>query len=318
MTHENVMKEANNVIVTPYFEDLAAESFCTELAKSVSTDDYVIIVDDGSIEIPFNPDFFNSSGLKGEIVRLARNVGHQTAITCGIKVALENINFKSLVVLDSDGEDRPEDISLLVSELHGHQKEVDAAVATRKSRIESKSFKIFYRVYQSFFRLLVGKNIQFGNFMALSPQAAQRLANYHETPMHVAASLINSRLRIKSVSIHRGARYAGSSRMNIVSLTLHGLRSIMVFSETVLVRITLFCALFAGLIVATMILMVIIKLAGLAIPGWFSTVGGILILLLVQVAIMSLVVLLSAGNLKANPTSVFDHQALIEGIEYVG
>jgi len=309
------MKEVNNVIVTPYFEDLAAQQFCMELAENLGPKDYVIIVDDGSIKIPFEAKFLSDCGLNGEIVRLARNLGHQTAITCGINVAIESINFKSLVVMDSDGEDRPQDINRLASELNNA--DIDAAVAARKSRIESKTFKIFYRIYQFFFRLLVGRKIQFGNFMALSPLAAKRLAHYHETPMHVAASLINSRLRIRAVSIHRGARYAGKSSMNIVSLTLHGLRSIMVFSETVLVRITLFCALFAGLIIATMVIMVIVKLMGLAIPGWFSTVGGILILLLLQVAIMSLVVLLSAGNLKASPTTAFEHNTLIETIEYV-
>jgi len=192
---------------------------------------------------------------------------HQTAITCGINVALDKLNFKSLIILDSDGEDRPQDIAQLVSALRTNETTADAVVATRKSRIESTTFKVFYRIYQSFFRLLVGRKIQFGNFMALTPEAVRRLARYHETPMHVAASLINSRLRIKLVSIHRGARYAGNSSMNLVSLTLHGLRSIMVFSETVLVRITLFCVLFAAVIVATMLLMVIIKLMGLAIPA---------------------------------------------------
>jgi len=311
------MQDVNNVIVTPYFEDLAAEQFCKELTESISPDDHVIVVDDGSLKIPFDSDFLRLNGLNGQIVTLARNVGHQTAITCGLNVAVESLSFKSLIILDSDGEDRPQDISRLVAELHKTDTQSDAAVATRKSRIESTTFKVFYRIYQFFFRLLVGRRIRFGNFMALSPHAAKRLARSYETPMHLAASLINSRLRVNPVSIHRGARYAGNSSMNLVSLTLHGLRSIMVFSETVLVRITLFCVLFAGVIIATMMLMVVIKLMGLAIPGWFSTVGGILILLLVQVAIMSLVVLLSAGNLKANPTGAFDHNKLIENIEYV-
>jgi len=311
------MQDVNKVIVTPYFEDLAAAQFCNELSQHLSSDDRVIIVDDGSINIPFDARFLSDNGIKGQIVRLARNVGHQTAITCGINVALESVNFKSLIVLDSDGEDQPQDIAQLVSKLEEVDSNVDAAVATRKSRIESKTFKIFYRIYQSFFFLLVGRKIQFGNFMALSPLAARRLARYPETPMHLAASLINSRLRIEPVSIHRGARYAGKSSMNIVSLTLHGLRSIMVFSETVLVRITLFCVLCAAIIIFAMIMMVAMKLTGQAIPGWFSTAGGILILMLVQMAMMSLIVLLSAGNLKSNQATAFEHSILIESIELI-
>ncbi len=309
-------KSVKTAVVAPYFEDLAATEFCQNLAEHLGSDDYVIVVDDGSVALPFDATLLSDNGLRGQVVKLVRNVGHQTAICCGISAALDEIEFESLVILDSDGEDKPADIATLVDRLHDKSSQTDAVVATRKSRIESRVFKTFYRIYQGFFRILVGREIRFGNFMALSPSAARRLVHTQESRMHVAASLINSRLRIASLSLHRGARYAGKSSMNLVSLTLHGLRSIMVFSETVLVRITLFCALFATIIVSTMIIMVIIKLAGLAIPGWFSTVGGILILLLLQVAIMSLVVLLSAGNIRSNINNANDYHCLIDGIDY--
>jgi len=305
------------LVVAPYFEDLAASDFCQALSEQLEKGDYVIIVDDGSVGLPFDVALLAENNLNGQVVKLVRNVGHQTAICCGISAALNETEFESLVILDSDGEDKPSDIATLVQKLHDKSKQSDAVVATRKSRIESRVFKTFYRIYQYFFRILVGREIRFGNFMALSPNAARRLVHTQESRMHVAASLINSRLRITPISLDRGARYAGKSSMNLVSLTLHGLRSIMVFSETVLVRITLFCALFAAIIISTMVVMVIIKLAGLAIPGWFSTVGGILILLLVQVAIMSLVVLLSAGNMRSNINNANDYHCLIDGIDYV-
>lgn len=88
----------------------------------------------------------------------------------------------------------------------------------------------------------------------------------------------------------------------------------MVFAEDVLVRITLFCAASAALITGAMATMVVFKILGLAIPGWFSTVSGILLLLLLQLAIITLLVLLSAGNLRSRSASSFDYTRLISTV----
>jgi len=316
------IQKCQTLVVTPYYEDIACVEFCKELSEALGADDYIIVVDDGSIARPFSPSLLKEHGLRGSVLSLTRNAGHQAAIACGIATAIEQVDFVTLVVMDSDGEDRPEHIVDLVEALNAHnvnskEKEVDAVVASRKSRNESFNFKAFYWIYQWFFKILVGRNIRYGNFMALTYTAAMRLSRYQETAMHVAASLMNSRLRFLELPIDRGKRYAGSSKMNMVSLTLHGLRSIMVFAENVLVRVSLFCAAAAALITTTMLIMISIKILGLAIPGWFSTVSGILILLLLQIAIITLLVLLSAGNLRSRSSTQFDHRALVHSIEHV-
>ena len=85
-------------------------------------------------------------------------------------------------------------------------------------------FRIFYSMYRFVFRLLTGRTIRFGNFVALSRRSVGRLIN-QETWVHFAASLMVSRLRIGTVETDRGTRYAGKSQMNFISLTLHGLRN---------------------------------------------------------------------------------------------
>jgi len=254
------------VVVAPYFEDIAGEQFIADLAQHIGKKDYLLIVDDGSVDIPLNPDLLKQHKLRGTVIKLWRNVGHQTAIACGLADAVTQLSFDRLVIMDSDGEDRPAAIKQLLENLEQDQ-QCDIVVAARKS---------------------------------MTPSAAIRLAGLNETGMHVAASAMNSRLRLRELMIDRGARYAGSSKMNLVSLTLHGLRSVMVFAETVLVRITLFCAAAAAIILSAMLAMVVLKLTGLAIPGWFSTVSGILLLLLFQVGLVTLLVLLSAGNLRSS------------------
>lgn len=300
------------MIVAPYFEDMASGQFCMQLGEVLLDDSQVIIVDDGSVDRPFDPDQFSSARLNGSVLRLKRNIGHQAAIATGISYALDHCEFENLVVMDSDGEDTPDSIATLIEKLAS--KDIDVVVATRKSRVETKRFKLFYYLYKMLFRLLVGRHIGFGNFMAFNKKAAHRLAVSHETRIHLAASVLNSKLRVVECPIDRGERYAGKSQMNMVSLLLHGLRSIMVFAESVLVRITMFSVICAALIIVAMMSMILFKLTGLAIPGWFSTVGGILLLLLFQVAIMALLVLLLAGNLRSHSVESINHDELIDEV----
>jgi hypothetical protein len=119
--------------------------------------------------------------------------------------------------------------------------------------------------------------------------------------LHLASSLIVSRMRIGSVPSDRGTRYAGRSRMNFVSLALHGMRSMMVFAEDVMVRVVLVCVLLAvgsgGLLTASAML----KLLGIATPGWYSTASGILIVILLQAGILTFIMLMVAGAAQRGP-----------------
>lgn len=302
MTPNKEKTQYDTVVVAPYFEDIACDQFIEDIAQNMDDKDYLVIVDDGSIDRPFAPDIIKDNKLNGVVLKLSHNVGHQTAIACGLSDIVERLSFKRIVIMDSDGEDRPAAIKELVDFLEKND-QCDIVVASRKSRVESIRFKAFYWIYQMVFKLFVGRSIRYGNFMALSPRAASRLVRLNETAMHIAATTMKSRLNVRELSIDRGSRYAGNSKMNFVSLTLHGLRSIMVFAEVVLVRITLFCAAAASVIIVAIVIMIILKLTGLAIPGWFSTVGGILLLLLLQIGLVTLLVLLSAGDLHINRMS---------------
>lgn len=300
------------VVVTPVYEDEAAGEFLNHLGKELDHHCFVVVVDDGSIENPIAKQDLKDAGLNGTILKLCKNVGHQAAITVGLNYVVDNLNYQKVVIMDSDGEDIPSSMKLLVNQLESTG--VDVVVAKRKSRVETVKFKIFYAIYRVLFWLLVGRSIKFGNFMALSKNAALRLAVTRETWLHLAGSVLNSRLRIGYCPLDRGMRYSGKSKMNFEGLTLHGLRGIMLFSENVLVRITIFCIFFSTVLLATLGIMVLLKIAGLAIPGWFSTVSGILLLMLFQTGILALLVLIIASNMKGLPTAGFDYRQLIQAI----
>src|SRR5262249_23310175 len=113
-----------------------------------------------------------------------------------------------------------------------------------------------------------------------------------ETTIHLAATLLVSRLPIRRLSIDRGARYDGRSKMSFVALAGHGLRSIAVFGEAALTRIIIAAFCLAGLGALVLLIVLAMKLAGLASPGWATTVAGAVVGLLVQTVVVSLLGLL--------------------------
>ena len=302
------------VIVTPVYEDREASSqLFVELANNFGASAFVVAVDDGSVREPLDPDSLRRAGLSGVIIRLRRNIGHQRAIAVGLGfVADELPNADRIVVMDSDGEDRPATIHALLDALQSPQ--FDIAVAERKSRVETLRFRAFYVLYKLIFGALTGRRISFGNFMALKPAAVKRLSAMHESWTHIAGSVLASKLRLAVVPLDRGARYAGQSKMNFVGLALHGFKALMVFAEDVLVRVGLACVVISVLSVLGALVAVVLKLVGFATPGWFSVALGVLFLVFLQTAALTLMTLMLSGVAKGGAVLADAYREFVESI----
>lgn len=301
------------VVVTPVFEDAEASSrLFGELITLLGQRLFVVAVDDGSVRQPVRVESLQAVGAEGVVLRLRRNVGHQRAIAIGLSWAGERVQeHQRVVIMDSDGEDVPETIPPLLEALGP---DVDVVVAKRRSRVETLRFKAFYVVYKRLFGLLTGRRISFGNFMALTPPAVRRLVSMQETTTHVAASVIASRLRTKVIPLDRGPRYAGHSKMNFVGLALHGLRALMVFAEDVLVRVGLSCVVVAAMTVLSAAAVLVLKLVGLASPGWFSTAQALLFIVLLQTGTLTLTTLMLTGVVRSG--SVVSHISYRDFVEH--
>ena len=288
MSHD---REAVWAVVTPVYEDGDSfASLCRDLARlDAGVQLEVLAVDDGTIGAPPAVDAIRDAGLAGRIVRLKRNSGHQTAIWVGLAAAASEPRYAGAIVMDSDGEDRPENVPQLVAAIGA---DCNAVVARRGRRTESLPFRVFYRPYRHFFRLLTGREIRFGNFCALDRRALLRLTAMQETRIHLAAALIKSRLRRVEIPCDRGARYDGRSRMNFYDLALHGIRAVAVFDDAVLTRMGAVCAGAAISGVLVFLVGVVLKLSGQTPPGWLTFVTGFLVLVFLQTAILSLVALI--------------------------
>ena len=295
-------KAPKMIILAPVYEDCsAALRLCAELVLNLGDQFLLVIVEDGSIERRLSGQQLGQFGVEAHLVVLKANMGHQQAIAIGLSYIEENLNLEvPVVVMDSDGEDKPSSISSLVDAVQ--DEDVDIAVAQRSQRSERVSFRVFYSLYKLLFVLLSGKRIDFGNFMAISPFALRRLVTMQAPWMHLASSTLISKLRIKKVQTARGERYAGFSKMNFTSLSLHGFKAMMVFAENVLVRVATTCAVIAVLSLASMSLAICLKLFGFATPGWFSLALGLLFLVFLQTGTLTLLTLMLSGSVnKALP-----------------
>ena len=293
------MSVPNLIVVTPVYEDReAAERLFLELQGLYGSSLFVLAVDDGSVREPLTVEALERANVDGTILRLVRNVGHQRAIAIGLGFVARSMGEgQTVIVMDSDGEDLPVSVKGLLKQLGDEC--VDVAVAARKSRFESLRFKVFYVLYRFLFFLMTGKRIGFGNFMALKPRAVHRLAAMQELPIHVAATVISSKLRIAVVPIARGPRYAGQSKMNFVGLVLHGFKAMMVFAEDVLVRVGVICAGVGVFSILGIIAAIVLKITGYSTPGWFSIALGLLTLMLMQTGALTLMTLMLVGVMRA-------------------
>jgi glycosyltransferase involved in cell wall biosynthesis len=262
----------------------------------------LVLVDDGSTERPAEP--FLEVPLKNlesiQVLELKRNLGHQRALCVGLVHLYQAYPDDPVLIMDADGEDGPADIPLLLKEYvdQGRNKVIFAA---RGRRAEGIIFKLFYQLYRTIHRILVGFDIRFGNFSVLPPQALEQLAVSPDLWNHYAAAVVKTRMPRGSVSIDRSRRIAGQSKMGLVSLIVHGLSAMSVFGDVIGVRLLIISAIFGVLAIALILVVVAIRFAtNLAIPGWATFAVGLLLTLLSQSVLLQLiftfVVLYSRGQ----------------------
>jgi len=216
------------------------------------------------------------------VIRAPFNLGHQRGIVHALRILGPEITDEDIVVtMDSDGEDRPEDLPRLLAELHDappHSRR--AALALRTRRRTSVAFKIFYFFFRLFFRLLTGTSVRTGNFAAYKGWLAKHMLTHPYFDLCYSSTLLTLDLDLEFIPCERGERYAGQSRMGFSKLFMHGLRMLMPFMDRIAIRalllfsITLATSLAGGVVVVTIKL-----LTDAAVPGWATNaVVGMLIL----------------------------------------
>jgi polyisoprenyl-phosphate glycosyltransferase len=256
-------------VVMPVFNDTAACALLLGrldevLAPRLSSVP-VVVVDDGSTGSPPVTDVLDGAYvcLEPAVLRLRRNLGHQRALCVGLAYAYETLSPDVTVIMDSDGEDAPEDVPRLLDACAASGDRV--VFARRTKRSESLLFRAGYATFRLLHRLATGHGIAFGNFSALPRQRLASLLSVGDLWNNYAASVLVSRQPYGAIPTTRARRLSGRTQMKLLSLVAHGLSAISVFGEVVSVRLA-FVSVLAALVTCGVLLLGTTGVVALSLP----------------------------------------------------
>ena len=223
----------------------------------------VIIINDASTEErPFNSIAFKS--LKSlQIINMKNNKGHARCIAAGLKYISENNNFDLVIPMDADGEDRPEELGILLCKAYELPDKV--ITANRIKRSEGYVFKICYLAHKYLTLIFAGQTIKYGNYTCLPKAVVNEMVNEPSTWSSFSGSLAKIVKDRKSISSERGKRYFGPSKMSFVNLLKHSLSIIAVFKKTLLIRSILFLIAYLFLMIGKISIITLIPVIGVII-----------------------------------------------------
>jgi len=207
----------------------------------------VLIVNDGSIEERPENNFELSKIISVKIINMKENKGHARCIAAGLKYINEKEDFDYVIPMDGDGEDRPEELNLLIEKIREYPDTV--VTANRVKRSEGLIFKLCYLAHKYLTLVFTGQKIKYGNYTCLPKSIVSEMVNEPATWSSFSGALSKIGKDKKSIPSERGNRYFGPSKMSFINLLKHSLSIIAVFKTTLLIRSILFLIAYLFLII---------------------------------------------------------------------
>jgi len=191
--------------------------------------DFVIINDCSTIKNPKIkiPPQINSV----KIIHMTTNKGHARCNALGINYLSDKSDFDYLILMDGDGEDRPEEIKLLVDRILSEPNK--SVVAKRIKRSEGPLFQMLYRFHKYLTLFMTGRLINFGNYSCLTKSDLKILSNKASLWSSYSGSFKKNIKNYNEINSIRGMRYFGPTQMSLFKLIIHSLSIIAVFKHRV-------------------------------------------------------------------------------------
>jgi len=265
-------------VVCPSYDDVDSFTILRERIRGVLEEsalplagvEFVLVDDTGGID----PNTQRLQGF-GDVTVLGPpfNLGHQRAIVYGVRSLRPSLQESDVVVtLDSDGQDKPEDLPRLLVPLLSNDDLRKVVLAWRSKRRESVIFRLLYLLFRAVFRTLTGTVVRTGNFAAYRGWTAIHVLRHPYFDLCYSSTFLSLNLEIQYVPCERGPRYAGRSRMNYGRLIRHGLSMLVPFTDRITVRaLTAFAATTAVSVVLAVVVVCIKLFTNRAIPGWATS-----------------------------------------------
>ena len=228
--------------------------------STLSCEFSVVIINDASTEN--RPEFLdNLDNLKSiQVINMRENKGHARCNAAGLKHINNKEDFDYVIPMDGDGEDRPEELALLVEKIKDYPDKV--ITANRVKRSEGFIFKLCYLIHRYLTIVFVGQTINYGNYTCLPKSAVNAMINEPATWSSFSGSLAKIAKDRKFIPSERGTRYFGPSKMSFINLLKHSLSIIAVFKKTLLIRSILFLIVYLILMIGKISIITLIPVIG--------------------------------------------------------
>jgi len=178
-----------------------------------------------------------------ELLNMSENRGHARCNAFGIRYIFQNKKFDNLILMDGDGEDRPEEIKSLVEKIKENPNL--SVVAKRIKRSEGPFFQSLYQLHKLITLIFTGQNINFGNYCILTRSDVEKLHSKASLWSSFSGTVKKNLKSFNEVNSVRGLRYFGPSQMSLFKLLIHSFSIIAVFKYHVFLRSTFIIILLA-------------------------------------------------------------------------
>ena len=195
-----------------------------------------LIINDSSTAQP--PNLHKPSNFESiELLNMKENRGHARCNAFGIRYVFQNKKFENLILMDGDGEDRPEEIKSLIEKIKENPSL--SVVAKRIKRSEGFFFQFLYQLHKLITFIFTGQNINFGNYSILTNSDVEILHSKASLWSSFSGSVKKYLKPLNEINSIRGLRYFGPSKMSLLKLIIHSFSIIAVFKYIVFLRSTL-------------------------------------------------------------------------------
>ena len=226
------------IILIPVFNDWESlKKLIVEISQHVKflkefLFEIIVINDASNIKRPEISKPNNINSLK--ILNMKKNNGHARCNAFGIRYINNNVKFDNIILMDGDGEDRPEEIKSLLKEIQNDPNV--SVVAKRVKRSEGPFFQFLYKIHKILTFIFTGKRINFGNYSCLIKSDVEKISSKPSLWSSFSGTVKKNITKLNEINSTRGSRYFGPSKMSLFKLLIHSFSIIAVFKFQVFLR----------------------------------------------------------------------------------
>lgn len=279
--------------VLPVYEEAAnIEVFHSVLVEATTSradlDFEFIYIDDGSKDASLDGLLaLRSADPRVTVLSLARNCGHQIAVTAGLDAATE---ADAVIVMDTDLQDPP---AVSIEMLRLWDDGVDVVYAQRRTRKDG-AFKRataygFYWLLDRMASIDIPRNV--GDFRLMDRRVVAEVNRYREQDRFLRGIVAHVGFRQEALLFDRDARYAGSTGYSLRKLFSLAASGIIGFSTAPLKWISRFGIAISGVSVLLALYVLYVRLfqPQNSVPGWAFLGVGMFLLSGIQLIMMGVI-----------------------------